>query len=77
MELNHPNFGVKCPLCQTEPLKLKDVDPDEAVKMYADSQVGSPEKSEMGETQQEMRETRKEDDEPPEQELRFMSAERI
>ena len=43
MEKAHPEFGVKCPLCQTDKLVLNDVNPEQEVRRYADSAYeGSP-----------------------------------
>jgi len=75
MEEKYPEFGIKCPLCQTEKLHLVDVKSEEEVRKYADSAYGSPmkqdkEEASMRELKDTLREEEKED-------LKLMSSMRI
>ena len=37
-----PIFGIKCPMCQVQHLDLVDVNPDDDVRKYEDSEPPSP-----------------------------------
>ena len=78
MEKSYPQYGVKCPLCQIEGIKLKDVDPGETIRKYADSAMGSPGKPpEEEESIEELKGTLRQEREEDKEDLKKMSADMI